>query len=146
MQKKLTGWLILLMIMLGPLQFSGAARSLTSVSDAFRPHVADYPRLSAAILFYQLLIGTSIAVWIYTAVVLFRREPGTLGAIQRNFLVGAALRIIGSFSIIAFGGLPSDFVNGMIERTVPTAVASASICGAWYVYLLQSERVRELYA
>src|SRR5205809_58586 len=46
MQKKLTGWLILLIIILGPLQFGGAARSLNSVSDSFRPYLADYPSLS----------------------------------------------------------------------------------------------------
>jgi hypothetical protein len=146
MQKKLTGWLILLIVILGPLQFGGAARSLSSVSDSFRSHVASFPKLSTAIVVYQLIMGTSIAVWVYTAWVLFRRESGTLRGIQRTFLVGAALRIVGSFTLAILGGLPPDFVRGMLQRTVPAAVASVLMCAAWYLYLLRSEKVREIYA
>ena len=71
-RKKLTGWLILLIILIGPLQFGGAARSLSTVPDSFRPHLAEYPSLSTALIIFQLLIGGSIAVWAYTAWVLFR--------------------------------------------------------------------------
>ena len=146
MQKKLTGWLKLLIIILGPLQFGGAARSLGSVSDSFRPYLADYPSLPMAIMVYQLLMGTSIAVWDYTAWVLFRGEPGTLKTAQTTFAAGAALRIVGSFSVIIFGGLPPDFANRMLQRTLPTAAGSVLMCAAWYLYLIRSERVREIYA
>ncbi len=95
---------------------------------------------------HQLLIDTSIAVWVYTAWVLFRREPGTLKTAQATFVAGAALRILGSFSVIALGGLPADFVRGMVERTVPAATGSGLMCAAWYFYLIRSERVREIYA
>ncbi len=118
MQKKLTGWLILLIVILGPLQLGGAARSLGSVRDSFRPYFANYPSLSLAIMVYQLLMCASVALWVYTAWVLFRREPGTLGTAQATFASGAVLRITGSFSVIAFGGLPPDGPNGC-ERFMP---------------------------
>ncbi len=146
MQKKLTGWLILLILILGPLQFGGAARSLRSVSDSFRPYFAKYASLSMAVMVYQLLMGTSMAVWVYTAWVLFRRGPGTLKTAQATFAGGAALRIVASFSIIVLGGLPPDFVRGMLQRTVPAAAGSVLMCAAWYFYLIRSERVREIYA
>ena len=66
--------------------------------------------------------------------------------IQSTFVVGAALRIVGSFSIILLGGLPPDAVRGMVLRTIPAAVGALLMCGAWYLYLIRSERVQEIYA
>jgi hypothetical protein len=146
MQKKLTGWLILLIVILGPLQLGGAARSLGSVRDSFRPYFANYPSLSLAIMVYQLLMCASVALWVYTAWVLFRREPGTLGTAQATFAGGAVLRIASSFSVIVFGGLPPDVKSEMVERIVPVAASSLLMCTAWYMYLIRSERVREIYA
>src|SRR6266850_2558440 len=100
MERKLTGWLILLIIILGPLQFGGGSRSIREVPDSFRPYLVNNPSLPTAIDIYQLLIGISVAVWVYTAWLLFRREPGTLKKIQSTFAAGMALRIVGSFSII----------------------------------------------
>lgn len=143
--KKLTGWLILLIILIGPLQFGGAARSLSTVPDSFRPHLAEYPSLSTAILVFQLLIGGSIAFWAYTAWVLYRREPGTLKTAQTSFLVGAALRVVGSFSIALFGGLPPDTTGSMILQALPATVIVIAMA-VWYMYLVWSERVRDIYA
>ena len=145
-RKKLTGWLILLIILIGPLQFGGAARSLSTVPDSFRPHLAEYPSLSTALIIFQLLIGGSIAVWAYTAWVLFQREPGTLKMAQTTFLVGAVLRIFGGFSIALFGGLPSEASRLMIQQAIPFTLIAAVMVTVWYFYLLRSERVREIYA
>ena len=144
--KKLTGWLILLIVLIGPLQFGGAARSLSTVPDSFRPHLAEYPSLSTALLVFQLLIGGSIAVWAYTAWLLYRREPGTLKTAQTSFLVGAVLRIFGGYSIALFGGLPPETSRSMIQEAIPFTVIVAAMVTVWCLYLVRSERVREIYA
>jgi hypothetical protein len=144
--KKLTGWLILLIIVIGPLQFGGAARSLSTVPDSFRPYLAEYPSLDTAIMIFQLLIGGSIAVWAYTAWVLYRREPGTLKTAQTSFLLGAALRIAGSYSIPLLGGLPPETSRSLIQQALPFTVISLAMVSVWYLYLTRSQRVREIYA
>jgi hypothetical protein len=145
-QKKLTGWLTLLIVLMGPLQFGGAAGSLKTTADAFRPYIPQYPSLSMAILLYQLFVGGSIACWAYTAWLLYRRERGTLLAAQGSFLLGAALRMVGSFAIVLFGGLPQDTTRSMVAQTLPGAMISGVILVAWYLYLVRSRRVREIYA
>lgn len=144
--KKLTGWLILLIVLIGPLQFGGAARSLSTVPDSFRPHLAEYPSLSTAIMVFQLLIGGSIAVWAYTAWVLCRREPGTLKTAQTSFLVGAAFRVAGGFSIPLLGGLPPDATRSMIQQALPATTILIGMIAVWYSYLVRSERMRDIYA
>jgi len=143
--KKLTGWLTLLIIILGPVQFCGTVRSLSTVPESFRPYLAGHPSLSTAIMIFQLLVGASAAVWAYAAWVLYRREPGSLKAAQTSLLVGAALRIVGSFSIAFFGGLPPDTVRSMIERALPATVIWVAMIAGWYLYLIQSGRVRDIY-
>ena len=51
--KRLTGWLILLIILIGTLQFGGASQSLTTVPESFRPHLSEYPSLSAALIVFR---------------------------------------------------------------------------------------------
>jgi|SRR5688572_9916512 len=144
--KKLTGWLILLIILIGPLQFGGAAQSLATVPESFRPHLSEYPSLSTALLVFQLLTGGSIAVWAYTAWVLYRREPGTLKTAQNSFLLGAALRVVGGFSIALFGGLPAETTRAMIQEALPSTGIVTAMIAVWYLYLIRSEKVREIYA
>ena len=79
------------MVVIGPLQLSGA-NILWTTEQAFRPYFPEYPSLPNAIIVYQFLMGASIAVWLYTAWVLFQRESGTLYKAQTCFFVGAALR------------------------------------------------------
>jgi len=75
-KKKLTGWLILLILWIGLFSFGGGAGSLRTIKDDYQPYMADYPSLPAAITIFQLFLGAGMAVWIYTAWVLYRREPG----------------------------------------------------------------------
>jgi len=144
--KQLTGWLILLIIVIGPLQFGGAGRTLSTVPDSFRPYLAEYPSLSAAIIVFQLLIGGSIAVWAYTAWVLYRRKPGTLRTAQTSLLIGAALRVMGGFSIALLGWPPADTTRTMIQQELPATVMATAMIAVWYLYLARSERVRDIYA
>jgi hypothetical protein len=95
---------------------------------------------------FQLLIGGSIAVWAYTAWVLYRREPGTLKTAQTSFLIGAVLRIFGAYSIALFGGLPPEASRSMIQQAIPFTVVATVMVTVWYLYLVRSERVREIYA
>jgi hypothetical protein len=144
-RKKFTPWLVLLIVLIGPLQLGGA-NILRTTEQAFRPLIPEYPSLSNAIIIYQLLIGTSIAVWVYTAWVLFRRESGTLYKAQTGYLVGAALRILGAFSIVLLGGLPPDMTSAMFKEILPSGAVALVAVIAWSLYLTRSSRVREIYA
>ncbi len=145
-QKKLTGWLIVLIIWIGVFGFSGGARSLRTIEDAYRPYMADYPSLPTAIMIYQLLVGAGIAVWVYTVWVLYRREPGTLGRAQTCLLYGAILRVAGAYSIPLFGGLPADAARTLMWQALPLTLFVFLFSGIWYMYLARSEKVREIYA
>ena len=144
-RKKFTAWLILLMVVLGPLQFS-SAEALRTTEQTFRPFIPDYPSLSNAIVVYQFLTGISIVVWLYTAWILFQRESGTLYRAQTFFFAGAALRIFGSFSIVILGGLPSETTSAMIKEMLPSTAIALTVVVAWSLYLIRSVRVREIYA
>src|SRR5688572_10723114 len=144
--KKFTPWLILLMVLIGPLQLSGAADVLRTTEQVFRPYIPEFPSLPTAILVYQGLMGTSIVVWLYTAWILFRRESGTLYKAQTGYFVGAALRIFGSFSIVLLGGLPAEMTNPMLKEMLPSVAISLVVVVAWSLYLTRSVRVREIYA
>jgi hypothetical protein len=145
-RKKLTGWLILLIVLIGPLQFGSATTSLSTVPDSYRPYLSQYPSLPNSLMVYQLLIGGSIAVWAYTAWVLYQREPGTLHKAQTCFLVGAGLRMLGSFSIALFSGFPPEISHRMILRAIPFTLIAVGMVTVWYLYLVRSERVREIFA
>ena len=54
--KKLTGWLILLIIWIGVLGFSGGATILSTIEAAYQPYVAEYPSLRTAITVFPLLV------------------------------------------------------------------------------------------
>src|SRR4030095_8634918 len=117
--KKLTGWLIVLIVWIGVFGFSGGARSLSTIEDAYLPYMAEYPSLRTAIMLFRLLVGTGVAVWVYTAWVIFRREPGTLARAQNCLIAGAVLRIAGGYSIPLFGGLPADAVRTLVNEALP---------------------------
>lgn len=143
--KKLTGWLIVLIVWIGVIGFSGGARSLTAIEPAYRPYMAEYPSLRTAIMVFQLLVGAGVAVWLYAAWVLYRREPGTLARAQTCLVVGAVLRIAGSYSIPVFGGFPAEGVRSLVNNALPLTFFLLLFTGIWYLYLARSQRVREIY-
>ena len=145
-QKKLTRWLIALIIWIGFLGFSGGVRSLTDVEEAYRPYLADYPSLRTAITLFRLLVGAGVAAWAYTAWVLYRRVPGTLGRAQTCLVIGALLRVAGGYSIPFFGGLPADVATTLTREAFPFTVFVLLFTGIWYLYLARSQEVREIYA
>ncbi len=106
----------------------------------------DYPSLRGAVMAFQFLSGAGIVAWLYTAWVLYQREPGTLRRVQSSLLLGALLRLGGGWSIILFGGLPPDMVHRLMSQAGFGTCVILLVTGAWYFYLLRSERVREIYA
>jgi hypothetical protein len=144
--KRLTGWLIVLIVWIGVFGFSGGARSLSKIEAAYRPSMADYPSLRTAIMVFQLLVGAGVAVWVYAAWVLYRREPGTLVRAQTCLIVGAVLRIAGGYSIPLFGGLPADTVRTLTKEALPLTFFVLLFTGIWCMYLARSQKVREIYA
>jgi len=145
-RKKFTGWLILLIVWIGVFGFGGGARSLSTIEGAYRPYMADHPSLRTAIMVFQLLVGAGVALWVYTAWVLYRREPGTLARAQTCLVLGAVLRITGGYSIPLFGGLPADAVRSLMSEAFPLTFFVLLFTGIWYMYLARSQKVREIYA
>src|SRR5712671_2212283 len=100
MQKpKLTGALILFIVWTAIGGINGL-RELGSVEKTWKPHVADHPALQGAVLIFQGLTGAGILAWLFTAWLLYQREPGTLKRAQTSLLVGGLLRLLGGWSIV----------------------------------------------
>ena len=146
MQKhKLTGWLIVFMVWVGLGGINGL-RALGKIEQVWKPHMAAYPSLQGAVLAFQLLTGAGIVGWLYCAWVLFQRESGTLRRAQMSLLLGSALRILGGWSIVLFGGLPREMQQRLVSESGVVTCMLLLFTGAWYYYLLSSDRVREIYA
>ena len=145
MQKqKLTGWLILFIIWVGITGINGLG-SLGAAEANWRPHMAEHPSLRGAVMAFQFLTGAGIVAWLYTVWVLYQRQPGTLRQAQISLLLGAVIRLSGLWSIVLFGGLPANMVQRLMPQVGLGTCVILLFAGAWYFYLLRSERVREIY-
>jgi hypothetical protein len=146
MQKqKLTGWLILFIVWVGLTGVNGLG-SLGAAEGIWRKYMADHPSLRGSVMAFQFLSGAGIVAWLYTAWVLYQREPGTLRRAQGSLLLGALLRLGGGWTIILCGGLPPDMVHRLMSQAAFGTCVILLVTGAWYFYLARSERVREIYA
>jgi hypothetical protein len=143
--KKLTGWLILLIVWIGFFGGLGALRGLKIVGDTYDPYISVYPSLHMAITVFQLLLVASIVAWVYTAWVLYRREPGTLARAQTGLLIGAVLRIAANYANPLLAGLPSEAARELIQDSFLASIFVLAFTGAWYLYLTRSRRVRDIY-
>ena len=144
-KKKLTGWLILLILWIGLFSFGGGTGSLRTIKDDYQPYMADYPSLPAAITIFQLFLGAGMAVWMYAAWVLYRREPGTLAQAQICLVTGAALRIASGYAIPLFAGFPGRTVQELMQDALLLTVFLFLFTTVWYLYLARSQKVREIY-
>jgi hypothetical protein len=144
-RKKLTPWLILLIVQIGPLQLN-AANVLRTTEQAFRPLIPEYPFLSNAIIIYQSLMIASMVTWLFTAWVVYRRDSGTLFQLRAGYLVGAAMRILGGFTFVLIGGFPAQTRSAMSKDLLPSTAISLLIVIAWWLYLTRSQQVREIYS
>lgn len=143
-RKKLTGWLILLMLWIGFFGFGGGVGSLRTVEDGYRPYLAEYPSLPTAITIFQLFLGSGI-VWLYTAWVLYKREPGTLAKVQTCLVAGAVLRVAAGYAIPLLAGLPGGAVQALMQDALRLTVLIFLFTAVWYLYLARSQKVREIY-
>jgi len=146
MQKpKLTGALILF-IAWTAIAGANGLRELGSVETTWKPYMADQPSLQGAVLIFQALTGAGILAWLFTAWMLYQREPGTLNRAQTSLLIGALLRLLGGWSIVLFGRLPAEMVQRLMPQVGFISCLILLFTGVWYLYLLRSQRVREIYA
>jgi hypothetical protein len=143
-RKKLTPWLILLIVQIGPLQ-PNAANLLRTTEHAFRPLIPEYPSVANAIIIYQAVMTASMITWLFTAWIVYRRESGTLFQLQTGYLVGAAPRILGGFTFVLLGGLPPEMTSVMVKDLLPGNVISLVIVTVWSLYLTRSARVKEIF-
>jgi hypothetical protein len=144
--KKLTGWLIFLIIILGFGSLGSGGAILRNTAQSYQSYFEDYPSLPNAIMLFQLLFGASICTGIYTAWTLYRRIPGTLSRAQNGLLLTAALRIASGGIIPIMGGLPPDPTRQLTQDWLIEAVVGFAATAAWYSYLSRSKLVQEIYA
>lgn len=144
--KPLTGWLILLIVILGVESVTRGSAAIGKVAESYREFYDAYPSLFNAVMMFQVLGGISIVTGIYTAWVLYRRVPGSLPRAQNGLLVTGALRVVAPGTIPLFGGLPAEASNELIQDWLITGLALSCVTAAWYWYLCRSQRVQEIYA
>lgn len=144
-KKKLTGWLILLMIILGLGSLSGIGREITGVRQSYEPHFPQYPPLRTAVLVYQCILFGSACTALYTVWVLYQRVPGTLFIVKRAFVATIVLRMAAGWIFDLIAGLPEEF-REPLRSDVIRSLTLAAYGIVWYLYLSRSKRVREIYA
>jgi hypothetical protein len=144
MPQRLTVWIVLLVVLFGPVQAIFTLRVIFNYG--FEPYESVLPNLWVAILIRHVLLGMSMLIWVYTAWVLFRGRPATLKAAQVSLLAGAAFRIIGMFSVAALGGLPREISQEMLRTDTVASIGAVLETGACYLYLTRSRKVRAIYA
>jgi hypothetical protein len=146
MQKpKFTGPLILFIAWTG---ISGATGlgALDRAEKTWKPYMADHPSLQGAVLVFQLVAGAGLLACLYSAWLLYQREPGNLERARTSLLIGGFLRLVASWIIVIFGGLPADMVQRQLPQLTFANLVILLFTGGWYLYLLQSKKVREIYA
>jgi hypothetical protein len=147
MQKKpLTGWLILLIVLLGPLTLGQASALFAQMDASYTPLVAQFPSLPQALRIFKLLMGISVCVSIFTAWVLFRRRPGSLGVAQAGLVFRAVFMIVASIAFQMLAGLPPDVTQANYHDLALSGTFVFLLTGVWYLYLIRSKRVLEIYA
>jgi hypothetical protein len=144
-KKKLTIGLILLIICIGVLGFSRGVRSVSEVEKAYRPYYEKFPSLSSAVTLAQLLVASGMLAWVYSAWLLYNREPGTLGVARNCFLLGALLRLASGYVLVLSSGFPSTAVQKVLVQFLPSTMGTILFTAAVSFYLWRSERVKEIY-
>ena len=118
---------------------------MTAIENNYRPLMEDYPSLRLSLTVAELLMWASIAAWLYAAIVLYRREPGSLGRAKTALVLGVLPRIASGWSIPLLGGLPEAVSKIIIRRGLPGMLYALMFTGAWYLYLARSRKVKDLY-
>jgi hypothetical protein len=141
----MTGWLILLIILL-VLSIGSASSSAVQMERAFKSLLPTYPSLATALLAVKLFNGAAVCAAFYTAWVLYRRRPGTLPRAQAGLLVRCCFIIGGGASFPVLAGLPPDITADLREQVTYSSIASLVFTAAWHLYLSRSQKLRDLYS
>ena len=144
MQKKLTGWLILLIVLL-VLSLGAAASAAARIDQEFQPLLARYPSVRSAILALKISNGATVCASLYTAWVHYRKKPGTLRQAQTGLVVRFLCVAAGAFSFPMLAGLPSEMTASLVRQATYNVVGSMVFTSVWLLYLIRSVRVREIY-
>ena len=143
--KKLTAWLILLIIIL-VLSFGSAATTFSRMDQVFQSYRADHPDVVTALMIYKLLGGAGICASLYTAWVLFRKVPGTLRLAKIFLIVRCVLIIASGFSVPLLAGLSPEATQRMIGQATYGSLISIVFTVIWFTYLSKSNKVAEIYS
>jgi hypothetical protein len=144
MEKKLTGWLILLIVLL-VLSLGSAASVAARIDHEFQQLLARYPSVGSAIMTLKLLNGAMVCTSLYTAWLLYRKRPGTLHQAQMGLVVRFLCLAAGAFSFPMLAGLPSEMTASLVRQATYNVVGSMVFTSVWLLYLIRSVRVREIY-
>jgi len=144
MQKKLTGWLIFL-IMILILTIGSAGSAAGRIDQEFHSLVVNYPSVSSAILALELFNGTAVCASLYTAWVLYRKQSGTLSQVQTGLVVRFLCVAGGAVSFPMFAGLPNEMTASLVQQATYDVTASLAFTSIWFLYLMRSARVKEIY-
>jgi hypothetical protein len=144
MQKKLPGWLILLIVLL-VLSLGSAGSAASRIDHEFQSLLARYPSVSSAIMTLKFANGAVVCVSLYTAWVIYRKQPGTLRQVQAGLFVRFICVAGGAFSFPVLAGLPSEMTVSLVRQATYNVVGSMLFTSVWLLYLIRSVRVREIY-
>ena len=144
-KKPLTGWLILLILILSVGSISNGGPMLITLADSYQPHFTQFPALSSAVRAAQIVFALSIGLGVYSAWIFYRRKPGSLFLAQNCFLGTVALRIAAGCAIPMFGGLPPAATSQLMQGWTRSVIIALGFTIAWYLYLSRSKRVHDIY-
>jgi hypothetical protein len=144
MNKRLTGWLILLIVLLIG-SFGSAGSAAIRIDKEWREYLADYPSLRTAIMALKVFNGAMVCAAFYTAWILSQKKPGTLHLAKTGLLVCFALKVVGAFSFPMLAGLPNEVTTDLLRQATNSAIGSLIFTTVWFLYLMRSTRVKEIY-
>ena len=144
MQKKpFTIWLILLIVILGPITVARDIMDLVSLETQYPLLLARYPSLPLAFgVCKNLTIASSLAS-VLVVIVLCQRRPGTLGMVKTGIIVRTVLMLAANLSLPIFLRFPAEGRYGHMFISLTLVMLATA---GWYLYLIRSKKVREIYA
>jgi hypothetical protein len=98
------------------------------------------------VLIYQSVLFGSICAALYTVLLVYRRTPQSLVTIQNGFLLTIGLRILATWVFPLFAGLPPGALSSSYPQRIVGSIVMLGVGTVWYLYLVRSRRVSEVYA
>src|SRR4051812_10961727 len=115
MQKRLTNWLIVLIVLL-VLSLGSATSTSVRMDENFRSLLMRYPSVRSAMIAIKLSNAALVCASLYTAWVLYQRKPSTLWKAQAGLVVRFACGACGAFSFPVLAGLPSEMTASLVRQ------------------------------